>query len=245
MAKKIFFVHLRRPKNSEDQRTDPFYEKGSFGCTGCHSRNLLHPKNAAKLKGARLAFIQGGELGSRLVLLTPPITVVKKWMKYDKGKWVRICEVRWKPTDMPLKYAEAPVLISNDGYTDFPSVKKFVLTAHSPSLVSGLSSLVRAWTGELDEPMANEVYDKWREAVASGAGIASQYHETMFPPPRKPDPTRKSRKATYRNMIKELVADIDGAEGGLPTQVPLETKVRTCGGVSRCRKPVRRVGRCI
>ena len=47
----IFFVHLRRPKNSGDQRADPFYEFGSFGCTGCHSWNLLHPRNAHEAGG--------------------------------------------------------------------------------------------------------------------------------------------------------------------------------------------------
>ncbi len=69
----VYFVHLRRPRNLNDQRADPFYEYGSFGCTGCHSKNLLHPRHAEKLNGARLAFVQGGNLGSRLVFLTPPI----------------------------------------------------------------------------------------------------------------------------------------------------------------------------
>ena len=101
----VFFVQLRRPGRN-DVRTDPLYEFGSFGCTKCHSKNLLHPDNFKKLEGARLAFIQGGHLGSRLVLLTPPISV---------KKWKDNCEARWKPAAMPFKYAEAPVLASNDG----------------------------------------------------------------------------------------------------------------------------------
>ena len=36
----VFIVHLRRPKKNdpEEMRSDPFWEFGSFGCTGCHSR---------------------------------------------------------------------------------------------------------------------------------------------------------------------------------------------------------------
>ena len=215
----IFFVHLRRPKNSRDQRDDPFYEVGSFGCTGCHSRNLLHPKNAHKLKGARLAFVQGGTHGSRLVLLTPSVTVVKMWLKYDKGKWVPIREVKWKKTD-PLRYSHAPVLVSNDGHSHFPSVMKAVRRAHGPSLVSSLSSLLRSRTGKLDETMAKEVdrvYKKWRRKAVARSGIASNYCDTMCPAPRNPD---SRRRATYRKRIKELVPDNDGTECLLRAKVP-------------------------
>ncbi len=227
---RVFFVHLRRPKDSGDQRADPFYEVGSFGCTGCHSRNLLHPKNAPKLNGASLAFVQGGRFGSRLVLLTPPITAVKKWIKHDKGKWVPIREVKWKPADMPLRYADAPVLVSNDGHSHFPSVKEYVRlhAPRCPSLVNGLSSLLRSRTGELDETMAKEVdrvYRKWRRKAVARSGIASKYHETMNPAPRNPDP---KRKATYREKIKELVADTDDGEGAVRSETPPRTKAHSC-----------------
>ena len=94
----VFFVHLRRPNRSDpdEQRDDPFYEFGSFGCTGCHGTNLLHPRRAEKLNSVRLAFVQGGDLGSRLVLVTPAITEVKKWKNH--------CEAKWTPALMPFKY---------------------------------------------------------------------------------------------------------------------------------------------
>lgn len=39
---KIFIVHLRQPSNNADEkRSDPFWEFGSFGLTGCHCKNLL------------------------------------------------------------------------------------------------------------------------------------------------------------------------------------------------------------
>jgi hypothetical protein len=44
MSNQVFVVMLRRPRKN-DRRSDPFWEFGSFGCTGCHGKNLLHPKN--------------------------------------------------------------------------------------------------------------------------------------------------------------------------------------------------------
>ncbi len=240
----IYFVHLRRPKNSGDQRADPFYEFGSFGCTGCHSRNLLHPKNARKLKGARLAFVQGGRLGSHLVLLTPPIVVVKSWLKCDKGKWGRICEVKWNPADMPLKYENAPVLVSNDDTSNFPSVMKSVRRTHYRSLVSGLSSLLRSRTGKLDDAMADEVvrvYEKWRRKAVARSGIASKYYETMCPVPQNPD---AKRKATYRSKIRELVADIEGGDGVPERELPDATAIGSRCGAFCCRGALRRGPRC-
>ena len=44
-GKKVILVHLRRPRSRSDKRDDPFWEFGSFGITGCHARNLLHPED--------------------------------------------------------------------------------------------------------------------------------------------------------------------------------------------------------
>ena len=102
MAPKVFAVHLRRPKRArvapDERRDDPFYEFGSFGSTGCHLNNLFNPRHEKDLDGARLAFVQGGPQGTRLVFLTPPVTI---------NVWEDRCEARWVPTKMPFKYAEA------------------------------------------------------------------------------------------------------------------------------------------
>ena len=127
-ALRVFLVHLRRP-GRDDLRADPFYEFGSFGCTTCHYTNLLHQNHAEELKGARLAFVQGGKLGSRLVFLTPPIREVRKWRKLDRGKWIRFTEVKWKPGKMPFKYEQAPILVWNSHPTQFSLVKKFAMKA--------------------------------------------------------------------------------------------------------------------
>src|SRR5262245_27301071 len=93
----VLIVMLRQPQQNYpgEKRSDPFWEFGSFGCTGCHRRNLLHPKRARELEGLRLAFAQGGPAGIRLIYLTPPIKVVR----HTVG-----CELKWSPREMPLKY---------------------------------------------------------------------------------------------------------------------------------------------
>lgn len=65
---KVIMVTLRRPNLSVpgEMRTDPLWEFGSFGLTGCHKRNLMNPRNVDILDGARLAFAQGGEDGFKL-----------------------------------------------------------------------------------------------------------------------------------------------------------------------------------
>lgn len=53
----VFMVVLRQPQKN-DQRSDPFWEFGSFGVTKCHAKNSISFKNASCLEGGRLAFAQ-------------------------------------------------------------------------------------------------------------------------------------------------------------------------------------------
>src|ERR1022692_741575 len=82
----VIIVHLRRPGSRNDKRSDPFWEFGSFGITGCHERNLLSLRNAEKLDGVRLAFAQGGPKGTRLVHLTPPVKIIPH-QHYIEAQW--------------------------------------------------------------------------------------------------------------------------------------------------------------
>ena len=193
----VFFVHLRRPirANPNEQRDDPFYEFGSFGCTGCHFRNLLHPNNAKKLEGARLAFVQGGELGSRLVFLTPPITTV------TVGK--ERCEAKWKPADMPFKYAEAPILVCNDGNSDFALIEQFANEKNGRTVEGRLSSRLRSRTLALSPKLANHVvtvYEQKRDQAPRSA-FAKTYVDALPYPPRKID---DKRKETYDRLVAKL-----------------------------------------
>jgi hypothetical protein len=65
MSPRVIVVMLRRPQLSKphERRDDPFWEFGSFGCTGCHRRNLLNPKRSGELNGTQFAFVQGGDKG--------------------------------------------------------------------------------------------------------------------------------------------------------------------------------------
>jgi len=104
---RVVLVHLRQPdrSNPKEKRSDPFWEFGSFGCTGCHSHNLMHLARSEALDGARLGFAQGGDGGFKLVVLTPPVTVFR-----HKNH----CEVRWERSqEMPFRYCRAPLLIDN------------------------------------------------------------------------------------------------------------------------------------
>ena len=85
---KVVFVLLRRPnqKDEKETRPEPFYEFGSFGCTGCHKKNLMNPKKIEQLDGVRLAFAQGGPEGFKLIQLTPPV-------KSEKHR--NCCELKW------------------------------------------------------------------------------------------------------------------------------------------------------
>ncbi len=107
----LYFIFLRVPRSPTDRRDDPFWEFGSFGKTGCHSANVLHPRLTLLRDGDRLAFLQGGNGEIRIVGVTPPIKVA--------GSMERI---EWDKSYRPLPYPNAPMLIDNSGATAFPHV---------------------------------------------------------------------------------------------------------------------------
>ena len=209
---KVYLVHLRRPasasKNPDEKRADPFYEFGSFGCTTCHSKNLLHPNHATELEGARLAFVQGGNRGSRLVYLTPPIRV---------KKWANNCEVKWTPAEMPFKYEEAPILVSNNGQSDFPAIKQFALPTDGSKIEGHFSSMIRSRATPLEPKVAQEVVkvfeEKYAEAKeARASAIAITYDKALPWRPPKVDGSRKARKASYQYFVAQRRAETDEVE---------------------------------
>jgi hypothetical protein len=109
----VYFVYLRQPKDMNDRRNDPFWEFGSFGKTGCHRKNLLHPKNSHIKDGDQLAFLQGGAAEIRVVGLSPSLRVA--------GSLNQI-ELTWDKTYRPLPYLSAPLLINNARESAFPAV---------------------------------------------------------------------------------------------------------------------------
>lgn len=174
MNGRVFVVLLRRPEGSADRRDDPFWEFGSFGMTGCHRDNLLHPVHSRLREGDRLAFIQGGALGSRLLLITPPITLARY---RDAGRTVAL-EALWDRRARPFAYPHAPLVsgAALDAPAELPSWRRFLADVRRPSATAKLSSRFRARSEPLSRELADELLLLYAAALAgapSGAFIAN------------------------------------------------------------------------
>ncbi|HEY4761980.1 MAG TPA: hypothetical protein VIH42_15490 [Thermoguttaceae bacterium] len=182
--------------NSEEMRTDPLWEFGSFGCTGCHKKNLMNLRKSDELNGTRLAFAQGGCDGFKLVHLTPPIKIIQH------GK---IAEAKWSSKFKPLKYKKAPLLINKNGETDFPLLKHFIRSTNWHSWVTKFSSKFRSRRKPLDIKIANQIIKVFNEVISDSRDIfASKYFDTLDKAPPKVD---KNRRHTYFELIKRAEND--------------------------------------
>lgn len=192
---RVVVVHLRRPKaDPGETRADPFYEFGSFGCTGCHAKNLMHPDRIHELEGVRIAFAQGGSDGFRLVLLTPPVQVVRHENR---------CELRWDPSSRPFKYHCAPLLVNNAGRSDFSQFKR-TLGADRETWCGAFSSQFRSRRRPLSHAAANELISIY-DATAGSApetAFAHSYADTMPYPPNTID---SDRSRTYERLVRRGV----------------------------------------
>ncbi|HEX4451707.1 MAG TPA: hypothetical protein VH143_12600, partial [Kofleriaceae bacterium] len=166
MSTPVIIVHLRRPR-SHDKRTDPLYEFGSFGLTGCHRRNLLSDTSAA---GARLAFAQGGHLGFRLVMLTPPS---------DVRELAHVREAFWSPPSMPLRYDNAPVIIDNDGSSDVNGMRELLDGVNRSTWCEKFSSAFRTRKSPLESRVATGIVHAWERAVEDEASHVESYWEAL------------------------------------------------------------------
>lgn len=192
----VIIVMLRQPRknDSNERRSDPFYEFGSFGCTGCHKKNLLHPRNGERIAGHRLAFAQGGADGFRLVYLTPPISV---------QTWPDRCEVHWQPVEMPFCYQCAPILASNEVESDFPALAKIFANTLRSTPVAGFASCFRSRTSPLNATVSDEIIRVYtqRRTGAKSNDIATSYEQAL---PYDPPIVDRQRKWTYEAKIQEL-----------------------------------------
>lgn len=191
---RVIVVHLRRPRpDRAEMRSDPFWEFGSFGLTGCHARNLMNPRNKS-LQGARLAFAQGGPGGARLVHLTPPVTIVA-----HHG----CLEVTWLPIEMPFRYEQAPVLAHNNGGSDFPQLCSVLRGGKRRTIEGQFSSLFRSCAKPLESVVAKEListYTKMR-SVAESATIATSYVDAL---PWRPPLVDNERERTYTSLLEKV-----------------------------------------
>jgi hypothetical protein len=144
----IYTVYLRQPAGLHDRRCDPFWEMGSFGSTGCHSSNLLHPRRSRLTAGDRLVFLQGSRGEVRAIAMTPPIRV--------GGHSARL-EAQWDPEYRPMPYAKAALFIDNVGRTDFPSLLAMLDGVRRDTPCSAVGSKFRSRCTPLERTLAAEL----------------------------------------------------------------------------------------
>ena len=191
----VVVVHLRRPREKTDLRSDPFWEFGSFGITTCHAKNLLNPKRVNELVGVRLAFAQGGKHGIQLVFLTPPI--------HEAIPYQDRSEVLWTPHSMPFRYGAAPLLIEKSGRSDFPFLKHSFKEVSRRTWEGKFSSKFRSRRKPLAQAEAEELiqmYEIYR--IRSGKkSIAQNYVDAL---PRHLDPVEAAeRQRKYEGYREE------------------------------------------
>lgn len=194
---RVILVHLRRPNrsNPKERRDDPFFEFGSFGCTGCHKKNLMNPKRAEELDGVRLGFAQGGKDGFRLVHLTPPVRVVK---------YADCCELIWEPAEMPFRYSAAPLLVDNEGRSDFSAILQALHGVDRPTWPARFSSAFRSRRVPLEKAIADNicrVYDRRRKAAAQRDQLAQTYVDAL---PYAPNTVDTKRGETLMGLRAQL-----------------------------------------
>lgn len=149
----LYAVYLRQPHGLDDERSEPFWEFGSFGRTGCHRRNLLSRNSPLKAED-QLAFLQGGNAEVRIVGVTPPLFETSR--REVSGE---LQEINWDPSYRPLSYKSAPLLINNDGRTEFPSIMQLIRDAARSTWCGKLGSCMRSRTTALDDALAKEILD--------------------------------------------------------------------------------------
>lgn len=143
----VYFVFLRRPRGPSDRRSDPFWEFGSFGRTGCHSKNLLNPRTSRVRDGDRLAFLQGGRGEIRVVAVTPPVRVHRD----DQH-----IEIRWDKRHRPLQFSDAPLLIDNHGRTDIPAIRGQLKSVRRSTPCGQAGSRFRTMSAAIPTPIAKQ-----------------------------------------------------------------------------------------
>jgi hypothetical protein len=194
---KVIIVNLRRPRLNklDEMRDDPFWEFGSFGCTGCHKKNLMNVKKIHLLKGLRFAFAQGGNGGFKLVHLTPPV---------ETHAFKNIAEVKWRPIRMPFKYEDAPLLINNEGKSTFPLLKKYISDADRSTWEGKFSSKFRSRRKPLDDELSSEIIEVYKRRSSNAKLFALKYVEALPYSPPKIYNSRRQRRQAYISILSRL-----------------------------------------
>jgi hypothetical protein len=192
----VIIVMLRRPRSdAKESRTDPYWEFGSFGTTGCHGRSVMSRARINEIEGKRLAFAQGGADGFRLVYITPPVST--RFLAKNGT-----CEARWAPAEMPLGYQASPCLVDNSGRTDFPLLIRQFRDVQRPTWVSKFASAFRTSRKPLAGIVGAELLRVYQMRRADcPEGIARTYVDALpYPPPSVEDDAKRQRD--YQRKVR-------------------------------------------
>lgn len=186
----VIVVFLRRPdlSNLNEMRSDPFWEFGSFGITGCHHRNLMNPAKSDELVRKRLSFVQGGDGEVRLVHVTPPIKV----------KVHGLCiEATWDASELPLTYESAPLVVNNRGESDIPGFLDELEFVNRSTLVAKFASKFRSRRRPLEKELGLatiQTFNQFRSRISSPI---VRYTDAL---PYLPPKIDQNRDLTYEDL---------------------------------------------
>jgi hypothetical protein len=195
---RVVLVMLRRPRLADpnEMRTDPLWEFGSFGCTGCHRTNLMNPRKLSDLNEARLAFAQNGPHGIKLVHVTPPVRML------HHGSFG---EAKWSPAEMPLSYDSAPTLVTNQGFSDIPNLLDMISGVRRGSPVAQFASKFRSRRLPLPASIGERIIAMYDRVRSRGGSVAHSYVDAL---PWSPPRIDNDREATYRRLLlRSAIAD--------------------------------------
>lgn len=205
MSGQLFLVHLRRPHGADDARADPWWEYGSFGLTGCHRTNLLHPSRSRVRAADQLAFVQGGPTGTRLLFVTPPV-VCRVWRDTAEPM---LLEITWDRRARPLRYGPAAPLLAGcaeQAPADLPELRKYLRDVGRTSACGKFASRFRARCEPLTTELAGELRSAFRRAVAQAYPEDFVRHYTDAVPGIDPRHQRAERHGQFRALKADLRA---------------------------------------
>ena len=214
-AESVVVIKLRAPRNQQDARFDPYFDLGReacFGITGCHRSNIMHPlRIRSNLLGRRVAFVQQGfdaHTGvsqQRLVFLTP-VLGHRNFDEVGTGT-DGVALLKWNGLKLkPLKFASAPILVSNDG-RGVPELVRLSASTRRSTPVAGFGSLFRTRVEPLPARISLSVVKAWAKRIEVAETdpdqhFAKSYSETMSPPP---DTVDTDRNASFQQFFERAV----------------------------------------
>jgi hypothetical protein len=144
---------------------------------------------------------KGGDLGFRLVMLTPPV---------DVRQLAHMREAFWSPAAMPFCYDTAPVLIDNDGSSDVDGMRELLTSVNRNTWREKFSSSFRTRKQPVDAALAGSVVRAWERAVERGAECAEVYWEAL--PHWDEDFVDRDRPSTHRKLLKAARGEDPGID---------------------------------